>query len=181
MNEWKKKWVGLQRTWVSKRTVCYLDIPFNFLPCRRGTRNGAEAGLEGLWHVPHITFPSGFIFSPFYMRGNLIYTFTAFWTSRIVKLHSPCTSTTTRSREGSWFTRRRQHALRVRTVTFWNILQAKTFNTSSVKSFRTRLVPSPKCSHITRLLSHVNQSARLNPLRHLYTQKWLHAFPLGLL
>ncbi len=22
MNEWKKKWVGLQRTWVSKRTVC---------------------------------------------------------------------------------------------------------------------------------------------------------------
>ncbi len=24
MNEWKKKWVGLQRTWVSKRTVYHL-------------------------------------------------------------------------------------------------------------------------------------------------------------
>ncbi len=41
-----------------------------------------------------------------------------------------------------------------------------------------RLVPSPKCSHITRLLPHVNQSAHVTSLRRLYAQKWLHASPL---
>ncbi len=54
MNEWKKKCVGLQRTWVSKRTVFFLSVMGMPPHCIRFKRNFYKEDLLQFWECTQV-------------------------------------------------------------------------------------------------------------------------------